>query len=121
MYGVCCCRHAAEFLYDVLRIFNFHPSLMYIWIDSITGDWRKVNPAIERANHQAVLIHNDLQYIADPANQFLLEVQEDGKIQALDTECFVSPKFYQDDRVEVVGKVLKKYYTYRELGVERIY
>lgn len=37
MYGICCCRHATEFLYNLLCILNYNPSLIYIYVDNNTG------------------------------------------------------------------------------------
>lgn len=119
MYGICCCRHATEFLYNFLCILNFNPSLIYLWVDNNTGLWRKVNPAIEKANHQAILLDN--KYIIDPANKYILQMQKNGKLILLDSEYIEQLATYQEDNVGVIGKVLKKYYTYRELGISNVY
>lgn len=119
MYGICCCRHAAEFLYDLLCILNFHPSLIYILVDNETGLWYKVNPAIEKANHQAILLNN--KYIIDPANKFILQMKKNGELILLDSEYLEHLETYQEDNIIVIGKILKKYYTYKELGIEHIY
>lgn len=120
MYGVCCCRHASEFLNDLSGFLNLDSSLMYVWIDSVTGTWHKVNPAVEKANHQVILFHNG-KYIADPANKFFLEVQDGGKLYPFSIESYNPIKAYEDENIRTIGKTLKKYYVYRELGVERIY
>lgn len=119
MYGICCCRHASEFLYNLLCILNFNPSLIYIWADNNTRIWRKVNPAIEKANHQAVLFDNN--YIIDPANKFILQMQKNGELSLIDSECLDHIETYQEDNIAVIGKVLKKYYTYKELGIRSVY
>lgn len=120
MYGICCCRHSTEFLYDLLCILNFNPSLIYIWIDN-DGIWHKVNPAIQKANHQAILLNNKYDYIVDPANKFILQIKKNGELKSLDLVCFDNLKDYQEENIDIVGKILKKYYTYRELGVKRVY
>lgn len=119
MYGICCCRHASEFLYNLLSILNFNPSLLYIWIDHNTGIWHKVNPTIEKANHQAVLLNDN--YIIDPANKFILEIQSNGELSLIDSEYPNPLKTYQEDNIAVIGRVLKKYYTYKQLGVKSVY
>ena len=119
MYGICCCRHATEFLYNLLCILNFNPSLIYIWVDNNTGLWRKVNPAIEKANHLAILLDN--KCIIDPRNKFILQIQKNGGLTQLDSEYFGQLETYQENNIVTIGKVLKKYYTYRELGIERVY
>lgn len=119
MYGICCCRHATEFFYNLLCILNFNPSLMYIWIDNDTGLWRRVNPAIEKANHQAILLNN--KCIIDPANKFILQIQKNGELTQQDSEYFGQLETYQENNIAVIGKVLKKYYTYRELGIKSVY
>lgn len=119
MYGICCCRHAAELLYNLLHILKFNPSLIYIWIDKDTGLWHKVNPAIEKANHQAILL--DSKCIVDPANKFILQIQKNGELTQLDSEYFGRLESYQENNVVTIGKILKKYYTYRELGIKNVY
>jgi len=121
MYGMCCCRHATEYLYDILSLLNFRPSLMFIWVDKATGVWRKVNPAIEKANHQTILLSDQNKYILDPANNFILQIQEDGKLEALDSKYFGKIKYYQEDNISTIGRTLKKYYSYKDLGIENVY
>lgn len=119
MYGICCCRHATEFLYNLLCILNFNPSLIYIQVDNDTGLWRKVNPEIEKANHQAILLND--KYIIDPANKFILQMQKNGELILLDSEYIDQLRTYQEDNIIVIGKVLKKYYTCREFGINTVY
>lgn len=121
MYGICCCRHATAFLYDLLCILKFNPSLMYIWLDNTTGIWHKVNPAIEEANHLVILYKCGNEYVIDPANKLILQIQEDGQLKSLDTRFFDNIKPYRDDNIDVVEKILKKYYVYRDLGIEVAY
>lgn len=121
MYGICCCRHATEFFYDLLCVLNINSSLIYFWVDNITGNWHRVNPAHEKANHQAILFNNEDKYIIDPANKFILQVQSDGQLSLLDTEYPGNLNSYQDENIDFVAKVLKKYYKYREFNVESVY
>ncbi len=121
MHGICCCRHATDFFYDLLCVLNINSSLIYFMVDDTTGFWHIVNPAYEKANHQAILFNNEGKYIIDPANKFILQVQGNGQLASLDTEYLGHLNFYQDDNIDVVAKVLKKYYKYRELGVESVY
>ena len=119
MYGICCCRHATDFLYNLLCFLNFEPSLMYIWIDKDAGLWREVNPAINKANHKAILLDN--KFIIDPANKFILQKQKNKELTLLDSQYFGQLEFYQENNIDVIAKVLKKYHTYKELGIENIY
>lgn len=121
MYGVCCCRHVTEFLYDLLCLFNYDISLMYLWVDNTMGTWRVVKPQVEKANHIAILYKNDGEYILDAANKFILQKYEGGKLESIDVERFDNLGAYHDDNIQVVGKILKKYYTCRDLGVQTIY
>ncbi len=121
MHGICCCRHATNFFYDLLCTLNIDSSLLYICIDNANGNWYIVNPACEKANHQAILFNYGGKCVIDPANKFILQIQSDGQVASLDTEYLGDLKSYQDDNIDVVAKTLKKYYKYRELGVERVY
>lgn len=121
MYGICCCRHATSFLYDTLSMLNYNPSLIFYWIDTITGIWHKVNPAIEKANHQVISSSSNSNIIIDPANYFIIEKQDNGEVKELDKTPAYKIHEYQDSSIEVVDKVLRKYYTYKELGIERVY
>ncbi len=119
MCGICCCRHATEFLYDLLCMFNYNPSLLYIYVDNNTGVWRKVNPAIDKANHQVILLND--RYIIDPANQFVLQIQKNGELELMDSEYPDCLETYQETNITVVGNVLEKYYTYKRLGIRNVY
>ncbi len=121
MYGVCCCRHATEFLYELLRLFSYDMSLMYLWVDNIAGTWKVVKPQMEKVNHMAILYKNDGEYILDPANKFILQKHDGGKLESLDIGSFDDLGDFHDDNIEIVGKILKKYYTCRDLGVQTIY
>ena len=119
MYGICCCRHATEFLYNLLCILNYNPSLIYIYVDNNTGLWHKVNPAIEKANHQAILLGN--RYIIDPANKFILQIQKNGELRLIDSGYCNYLEPYQETNITVIGNVLEKYYTYKRLGIKSVY
>jgi hypothetical protein len=119
MYGICCCRHATEFCYNLLCLLNFNVSLMYIWINKDTGLWRKVNPPVEKANHLAILLND--KYIIDPANKFILQIQNNGDLKLLDSEYLGDLNGYQENNINIIGKTLRKYYQYKELGIENIY
>lgn len=119
MYGVCCCRHATEFLFNLLTILDFDPALLYVFADNDSGTWHRVNPAQERANHQAIILKN--KCIVDPANKFILKTHDNGELTQLESSYTGQIKPYQEEGIETVGKVLKKYYTYKEMGIERVY
>lgn len=119
MRGIACCRHVTEFLYDTLRVLNINPSIMYVWVDNATGLWYKVNPAREKANHQAILLSD--KYIIDAANKFILKKDANGDLTLMDSTCVDTLKDYQDDNITTIDKILGKYYLNRELGVDIIY
>lgn len=122
MYGVSCCRHVAAFFYDILSILEFQPSLMYLFIDHTTGNWQKVNPEYEKANHVVILLEClGEQYIIDPRNQFLFRKESHGELELLNIELVESLPDYQDSSIETIGKILKKYYTYQEFGISHVY
>lgn len=118
MYGICCCRHATEFLYNLLCILSYNPSLLYIYVNNI-GVWRKVNSAIDKANHQAILLND--KYIIDPANKFILQIRENEELRLIDSEYLDYLEIYQEPNITVVGNMLEKYYTYKKLGIKNVY
>lgn len=119
-YGICCCRHATDFLYDFLVFLGFNPTLEFYFIDNENGIWHKVNPAVDKVNHQAILSSDD-KYIIDPANKFILQVSPNGEVTPLDIKINHKIDTYRDPHIETIGKILKKYYIYKELGVENVY
>lgn len=122
MYGVCCCRHATTFFYDLFSILGFQSSLMYLFIDPTTGEWHRVNLKQEQANHVVILLeYLGKEYIVDPRNQFLFRKESNGKLELLNIERVESLPNYQDSNIETVGKILKKYDTYQKLGISHVY
>ena len=117
IYGICCCRHATEFLYNLLCIFNYNPSLLYIYVDNNTAVWHKVNPA--KANHQVIWLND--RYIIDPANKFILQLQKNGELKHIDSEYPDCLEKYQETNINVVGNELEKYYKYKRLGIRNVY
>lgn len=119
-HGICCCRHATDFLYDFLVSIDFNPTLVFYYVDNSNNVWREVNPAVERANHRTVL-SSDGKYIIDSANKFILKKSANGEVIPLDIR--ITPKIneYHSSNIETIGKILKKCYLYKELGVENVY
>lgn len=91
--------------------------LLYVWVDHHKETWKKVNPAIEKANH--LVIFSSACFI-DPINLFILK-ENDKQFKSLDTRIKTPIKPYQDSNIEVVGKVWQKYYTYRDLEIHHVY
>lgn len=119
-YGICCCRHATFLLNDILCSLGFDISIMYIFIDK-DGNWHKIDPRVDRCNHVViVLTNNDHKYYIDAANKFLLE-QVGDSVLSLDVEPLDNSLDYQDANIIEIGKVLKKYYMYKELGIDHVY
>lgn len=119
MHGVCCCRHANALLNDILNILGFNPMLLYILIDE-NGNWHKESP--NRANHLSLLINeNEKEYILDAVNKLILQKEKNGDLISIDMKLKDNIKDYYNSSVSDVGKVLKKYYTYRDIGIECVY
>lgn len=119
-YGICCCRHATFLLNDILCSLGFDFSLMYIFVDK-DGNWHKINPTVDKCNHVVIVLTNkDHKYYIDAANKFLLE-QIDNHVLSLDVNPLDNSLDYQDTNIIEIGKVLKKYYMYRELGIDHVY
>ena len=119
-YGILCCRHATDFLYDLLCFLEFNPTLVFYFVDEKLGICRKVNPAVEQVNHETIL-SSDGKYIIDSANKFILQTHDNGQVKELNTGIDKDVDNYQDPNIDTIGKILKKYYMYRELGIENVY
>lgn len=118
MYGICCCRHATEFLNDFLHVLEFNPSFMYILVDN--NVWHKVEPT--KANHVVLLLNYcGYEYIVDPTNKFICQIENNGMLKLIDIENLNNISDYNDPNIEDIGKVLRKYYTYKNLGINHIY
>lgn len=117
-YGVACCRHATSFLKDVLDLFGFSLSYLYISV-SPDGSWKKVVPS--KANHVVlVYFYQGRKFILDAANRWIFEVLENQNLHLLNFEEQKTPLF-QDEHISTIGLTLKKYYSLRELGVTYVY
>lgn len=119
MCGVCCCRHATSLLNDLLSLLGFELSLSYIFIDK-KNNWHKVTP--EKSNHIVIsIIYEENEYIVDAANNFLLKLEKNGTLTSLDIGFSQLGNSFQDSNINEIAKTLKKYYFYRELGIEHVY
>lgn len=122
MHGTCCCRHVCAFINDMMLMLGFDVSLYYVHIDN-SEIWTSCEPI--GANHVTILLkENNEEYILDPMNKFLLKRNIDNSlmmldlgITSLDLEQFLD---FSDDHVKGIGKVLKKYYCLRSLGINHI-
>lgn len=116
--GISCCRHVNTFLYDILKELDYSPSLIYIFIDE-NNEWHM--SAAKDANHLAVLVkYQEKEYICDVANNFISQIINNDLIsQKLNYEC--SLEYFEDENINEITKILKKYYQYRSLGIKRIY
>lgn len=120
-YGVCCCRHATSLLKDSLDILGYKPTPLYIYIDE-QGTWHKVTPPIKKANHIVLLLTEENQeYLIDAANDFILKKLSNGNLIPTNLTPHASILEYQDSSIDEIGKTLKKYYTYRNFGIEHVY
>ncbi len=119
MYGICCCRHAAPFLYDVLTTLNIDCSLVYI-LTSEDGNWRIVRA--NAANHVVVMLkENGKKYMLDAVNKFIVEVMGNGDLEQLEIDEDLLSTDYNDSNIGEIGKVLTKYYDLKNLGIDHIY
>ncbi len=119
-YGICCCRHATGFVYDLLCLLKYNPSLLFIFVDNQSGLWRIVNPVTEKFNHRVILTANE-QYLIDPANKFLLQKESNGDLHPLAMETPYDFSSYQEPQVSELGQIITKYYKCRELGIKNVY
>lgn len=118
MYGICCCRHATEFLNDFLHIMGFETTLIYVLTDN--NVWQKVEPT--RANHITILLNDkDYEYMIDPVNKFICQIKSNGDLISLDIKSLDNVLEYNDSSIKDIGKILKKYYTYKSLGIDHVY
>ena len=120
-YGICCCRHATEFLSDILHILNFNPEIIYFWLEKNSNTWHKVTPASQKANHEALIINHKNRYLINPANNFILKIAEDGSLKSLNFSNPPNSIPFTSDYIPTIAKTLKKYYTYKELGIRTFY
>lgn len=116
--GICCCRHTTGFLYDLLNVLGFQSSLKYFFVDNESGVWHRADQAKEKANHVALSVDD---IVIDSANKFIIKVLDDGSIREIDLGEHHEFKDYQDENIARIDSVLKKYYTYRSLGIKRVY
>lgn len=61
------------------------------------------------------------KYIIDLTNKFILQMQENGDLNIIDSEYIGDLKFYQESNIAVVGNILEKYYMYKKLGIKSVY
>lgn len=119
MQGICCCRHASSFVFDILKSLDFDVSLYYISIED--NNWRVTNP--NQANHMTVLLKDkEFEYILDPINDFILKIEEDNRLSSIDikSNSNINNDILYDD-INEIGSTLKKYYCYKKLGINNVY
>lgn len=116
--GISCCRHVNTFLYDILKELDYSPSLIYIFIDE-NNEWHRTDAI--NANHVVVSVkYHEKEFICDVANNFISQIiNNDLTTQKLNYES--SLEYFEDDNINEISKILKKYYQYRNLGIKRIY
>ncbi|MCI6266100.1 MAG: hypothetical protein MR598_04570 [Erysipelotrichaceae bacterium] len=125
MNGICCCRHATELLNDLLNLLNYDSKMLYIFVDTENIWHRQKNGC--HANHLVTSIKKEnTELILDLENDFLFTVDSTGNIINLKTELTLQDRIncekYQDkENIKRISKVLKKYYSLRNLGITHIY
>lgn len=123
MHGICCCRHINSLVHDILKIMDFDSSLLYIKILE-NGTWQKTNNAIG-ANHLVVSLKTlEKEYLIDAMNNLLLHVNNsdleniENFIDDFQEKIFSN---YKDSNVNDIGRILKKYYSIRDSGINHVY
>lgn len=122
--GICCCRHATEFLYDLLYLLDYKPKLLFIKIEA-NGDWLISNT--HNANHVVVsIICDNKEIILDLLNDLIFTRTQDGNIKSLkiklDCSLIATCNKYNDEaNIKSISKTLKKYYNLRNLGVKYVF
>jgi len=83
-YGIACCRHINTFIYDLLKLMEYNPKLLYIFIDK-DNNWRKTTPSKGNGNHVVVLItFEGEEYICDGTIDSILKVESNGDLSLQD-------------------------------------
>lgn len=120
MHGVCCCRHVSTLFNDILLLIGYNVALCYIYVDD-NETWHITTA--DNSNHVVVLLReNNVEYILDPMNNLVLKKEHDNQLTLVDTNVVQnSCPVFLDDIVENIGKVLKKYYHFKSLGIDNIY
>lgn len=120
MQGVCCCRYVSTLFNDILLLIGYNAALCYIYVDD-NETWHITTAA--NSNHVVVLLkENNDEYILDPMNNLVLKKEYDNQLTLVDTNTVQNNYFiFSDNNVENIGKVLKKYYHLKSLGIDNIY
>lgn len=119
--GISCCRHANKFLFDILNSSCISPIIIYIFIDE-KNMWHRVDPGKQYANHCALSLNiNNHDYIVDATNKLILELKSNEELIQIPILSTNKLEEYHDTNIEDIAKTLKKYYTYRNLGIKTIY
>lgn len=126
MNGICCCRHANGLLIDLLRQLDYLCEELYIWIDEY-GDWHKRKNVLG-SNHVVTSVkYEEIELIIDLFNNFIFMIDSLGNTIPLTKEQLtigdeMACKTYNDQmNIKKISKVLKKYYTLRDLGITHVY
>lgn len=116
-YGIAACRHATEFLKDILDMLGITTSFLYIFVDE-KENWQRATPP--NANHIVLLFsYQNKEYLIDACNKFILEKHLDGSLSPL--ELTTASFSFTDENIQQVSHTLKKYYHLRNLGVSFVY
>lgn len=119
MYGKACCRHTNAFVSDELQFLGFDATLLYTFVDG-SDNWYNTTPI--KANHVSILLkENGEQYIIDSFNKFICRKENEHDLTEICFDDCSSFDDYQDENIQTIGKVLKKYYGLQSLGIKHIY
>lgn len=125
MYGICCCRHANVLLNNILQLLEYNSALLFIFIDKDNIWHRKKNGC--EANHIVTTIQQQKkELILDLANNYIFEVDTLGNIILLNEELTrkekeICQQYTDETYIKKISKILKKYYSLKNLGVKNIY
>ena len=125
MHGICCCRHANNIMFNLLKEFGYNSSMTFYYVDELANTWTRKDNACGSNHVVTSLQKNELEIILDTINNFAF-INEFGYPKIVEEELtpsdiFICQQYHDEKNIELISKILKKYYTLRDLGVKYIY
>ena len=125
MTGVCCCRHANNITYNILKELEYKCKLAFFYVDKQTGTWHE-KPKVLGNNHVTISIKQpEIEIVLDTYNDLAFSIT-DGKIKSIrqeltSEEIAICRKYNDQENIKSLAKALKRYYDLRRLGITHIY
>lgn len=125
MTGICCCRHANNISFNILRQLGYDCKKTFFYVNNETGTWHEKTNALG-TNHIATSIQTtEKRIILDIYNDLIFSTAN-GKTESLrqeltPEEMMICRKYNDEENITPIAKTLKKYYQLRELGITHVY